>query len=60
MTALKIEARQRSRWYVAQVVRNFRAELDALEAGRPMPDGMLARLSEEQATTVGAYNKTWR
>lgn len=60
VTALKIEGRQRSRSYVAQVVRNFRAAVDALEAGRPMPDGMLARLSEGQATTTGAYNKTWR
>ncbi len=60
VTALKIEGRQRSRSYVAQVVRNFRAAVDALEAGRPMPQGMLARLTEGQATTSGAYNKTWR
>ncbi len=60
VTALKIEGRQRSRSYVAQVVRNFRAAVDALEAGRPMPEGMLARLSEGQAMTTGAYKKTWR
>ena len=60
VTALKIEGRQRSRSYVAQVVRNFRAAVDALEAGRPLPDGMLARLSEGQAMTTGAYKKTWR
>ena len=60
VTALKIEGRQRSRAYVAQVVRNFRAAVDALEAGQPMPEGMLARLSEGQATTTGAYKKTWR
>lgn len=59
-SALKIEGRQRSRSYVAQVVRNFRAAVDALEAGRPMPAGMLARLSEGQAMTAGAYKKTWR
>ncbi len=58
--ALKIEGRQRSRSYVAQVVRNFRAAVDALEAGKPMPEGMLARLSEGQAMTTGAYKKTWR
>jgi len=60
VTALKIEGRQRSRSYVAQVVRNFRAAVDALETGRPMPEGMLARLSEGQAMTTGAYKKTWR
>lgn len=60
VTALKIEGRQRSRSYVAQVVRNFRAAVDALEAGLPLPAGMLARLSEGQATTTGAYKKTWR
>jgi len=60
VTALKIEGRQRSRSYVAQVVRNFRAAVDALDAGQPMPTGMLARLSEGQAMTTGAYRKTWR
>lgn len=60
VTALKIEGRQRSRSYVAQVVRNFRTAVDALEAGRPMPESMLARLSEGQAMTTGAYKKTWR
>ena len=60
VTALKIEGRQRSRSYVAQVVRNFRAAVDALEAGGPMPEGMLANLSEGQAMTTGAYKKTWR
>jgi len=60
VTALKIEGRQRSRSYVTQVVRNFRAAVDALEAGKPMPQGMLARLTEGQATTTGAYKKTWR
>lgn len=60
VTALKIEGRQRSRSYVAQVVRNFRSAVDALEAGQPMPQGMLARLTEGQAATTGAYKKTWR
>jgi O2-independent ubiquinone biosynthesis protein UbiU len=60
VTALKIEGRQRSRAYVAEVVRNFRAAVDALELGQPMPAGMLAQLSEGQATTAGAYKKTWR
>jgi len=60
VTALKIEGRQRSRAYVAEVVRSFRAALDAHSAGRPMPPGALAKLSEGQAATTGAYAKTWR
>ena len=60
VTALKIEGRQRSRAYVAQVVRSFRAAVDALAAGKPMPTGALAALSEGQAMTTGAYAKKWR
>ncbi|WP_073252786.1 ubiquinone anaerobic biosynthesis protein UbiU [Shimia gijangensis] len=60
VTALKIEGRQRSRSYVAQVVKNFRAAVEAVDAGRPLPEGMMARLSEGQAVTTGAYKKTWR
>jgi putative protease len=60
VTALKIEGRQRSRAYVAQVVKSFRAAVDAHAAGRPIPDGLLSQLSEGQATTAGAYRKTWR
>ena len=60
VTALKIEGRQRSRSYVAQVVQNFRAAVDALDTGSPMPAGALAGLSEGQAMTSGAYKKTWR
>ncbi len=58
--ALKIEGRQRSRAYVAQVVRTFRAAVDAIEAGRPLPPGALAHLTEGQSATSGAYRKTWR
>ncbi|SDO96496.1 putative protease [Lutimaribacter pacificus] len=60
VTALKIEGRQRSRAYVGQVVRAFRAAVDALEAGREVPSGLLTRLTEGGATTTGAYKKTWR
>lgn len=60
VTALKIEGRQRSRAYVAEVVRNFRAAVEAVAAGRPVPEGTMARLSEGQAATTGAYAKTWR
>ncbi len=58
--ALKIEGRQRSRAYVAEVVRSFRAALDALAAGRPVPAGQLRRLAEGRAATTGAYRETWR
>ena len=60
VSALKIEGRQRSRAYVAQVVRAFRAAVEAQAAGRPLPESALARLSEGQAATAGAYAKTWR
>ena len=60
VTALKIEGRQRSRAYVAEVVRAFRAATDALAAGRDLPLAELARLTEGQSATAGAYAKTWR
>ncbi len=60
VSALKIEGRQRSRAYVAQVVRAFRAAVEAEAAGQPMPASALARLTEGQAATAGAYAKTWR
>tara|TARA_R110002020_G_scaffold305899_3_gene521839 strand:- start:4286 stop:5263 length:978 start_codon:yes stop_codon:yes gene_type:complete len=60
VTALKIEGRQRSRAYVAQVVRSFRTAVEAVEAGHPVPPGTLANLTEGQAATTGAYRKTWR
>jgi len=60
VSALKIEGRQRSRAYVAQVVRAFRAAVEAAAAGAPMPETLLAKLTEGQAATTGAYAKTWR
>ncbi len=60
VSALKIEGRQRSRSYVAAVVRSFRAALEALEAGRPILTGTLDHVSEGGKATTGAYRKTWR
>lgn len=60
VTALKIEGRQRSRSYVASVVGNFRRVVDAVAKGEPSPASELESLSEGQATTAGAYRKTWR
>lgn len=60
VAALKIEGRQRGRAYVEQVVRRFRNAIDALDQGTPLAAGGLARISEGQAGTTGAYRKTWR
>ncbi len=60
VTALKIEGRQRSRAYIENVVRSFREALAALDAGRPIPAGVLQSMSEGQSNTLGAYRKTWR
>ncbi len=60
VTALKIEGRQRSRAYVTQVVRAFRAVLDALARGQPSPDIDLSGIVEGQKETFGAYRKGWR
>lgn len=60
VTAFKIEGRQRSRAYVAAVVKGFRDVTDAIAAKRPVPIGALAHLTEGQASTLGAYRKTWR
>ena len=60
VSALKIEGRQRSRAYVTQVVRAFRAAVEAADRGDPMPEGLLNKLTEGQAATTGAYAKTWR
>lgn len=60
VTALKIEGRQRSRAYVAAVVRRFRQATDALAQGLPVPPGMLEALAEGGGVTQGVYAKTWR
>lgn len=60
VTALKIEGRQRGRAYIEGVVRSFRHALEALEAGQPIESAGLAKLTEGQNTTVGAYRKVWR
>lgn len=60
VSALKIEGRQRGKAYLAAVVRQFRAALDALEAGQALPQGALGSLMEGGRETTGAYRKTWR
>lgn len=60
VSALKIEGRQRSRAYIATVVKSFRSLVDASARGRKAPLGALAALAEGQSTTTGAYDKKWR
>ncbi|MCL2713048.1 MAG: U32 family peptidase [Alphaproteobacteria bacterium] len=60
VTALKIEGRQRGRAYIESVVRHFRAALNALAKGREPDLASLKAFTEGQASTVGAYRKTWR
>ena len=64
--ALKIEGRQRSPVYVAQVTRVWRQALDAFERSpddfRPRPDWTveLGKVSEGAQTTLGAYHRPWQ
>ncbi len=60
VAAFKIEGRQRGRAYVAAVVEAFRAGVDAVLAGRPLPDIDLAHITEGGRQTTGAYEKSWR
>jgi len=62
--AVKIEGRQRSPAYVAQVTRVWREALDALAAGsfapRPAWAAALARHAEGSQTTLGAFSRPWK
>jgi putative protease len=61
VTALKIEGRQRSRAYVAQVVSAFRKALDGLALGiAPTVANDLKQIAEGGQETFGAYKKGWR
>lgn len=62
--AVKIEGRQRSPAYVAQVTRVWREAIDALKAGRFAPraewQAALARHAEGSQTTLGAFSRPWK
>ena len=64
--AIKVEGRQRSPTYVAQVTRTLRAALDSLANGsenfqvKPAWQADLAKVSEGSQATLGAYNRPWR
>lgn len=58
--ALKIEGRQRGRAYIAEVVRNVRAALDAFEREGAVPALALENVTEGGKNTTGAYTRAWR
>ncbi len=65
--AIKVEGRQRSPTYTAQVTRTLRAALDALGRNgaegyqvQPAWQAELTKVSEGQQATLGAYNRPWR
>ena len=64
VAAIKVEGRQRSPAYVAQVTRVLRQALDkAAQGGRhadPLAMATLGKLSEGQQVTLGAYNRPWK
>ncbi len=61
VNAFKIEGRQRSRAYVARVVRAFRQAVDDVRAGAEPAFADLHALTEGQKETEGAFrSKTWR
>jgi len=64
--AVKIEGRQRSPAYVAQVTRVWRQAIDLALANaarysvRPTWSAELAKVSEGQQQTLGAYHRPWK
>lgn len=66
VAAIKVEGRQRSPAYVAQVTRTLRAALDEVGkdiehfAVKPAWQAELAKVSEGVQATLGAYNRPWR
>ena len=66
VAAIKVEGRQRSPTYVAQVTRTLRAAIDAAcsnpdrFAVLPAWQAELARVAEGTQVTLGAYNRPWR
>jgi len=66
IAAIKIEGRQRSPAYVAQVTRVWRAAIDAVRKNaadfKPTPawQAELNKLSEGQSHTLGAYHRPWK
>lgn len=66
VAAIKVEGRQRSPAYVAEVTRTLRSAIDAAFedparfAPKPAWDASLAKVSEGQHVTLGAYLRPWK
>ena len=66
VAAIKVEGRQRSPAYVAQVTRTLRAALDELGRDadhfsvKPAWQAELGKVSEGSQVTLGAYDRPWR
>ena len=66
VSAIKIEGRQRSPTYVAQVTRALRAALDAVQRDadhfqvKAAWQAELSKVAEGSQVTLGAYNRPWR
>jgi putative protease len=66
IAAIKLEGRQRSPAYVAQVTQVWRAAIDAAKrdaagfAPTPAWQAALDKLSEGQSHTLGAYHRPWK
>ncbi|MGE0674849.1 MAG: peptidase U32 family protein [Methylibium sp.] len=65
VAAIKIEGRQRSPSYVAEVTRVWRQAIDHAASGarfavQPGWSAMLTRWAEGQQHTLGAYDRPWR
>lgn len=66
IAAIKLEGRQRSPAYIAQVSAVWRAAIDAVKRDpgsfvpRPEWQAVLAGVSEGAQTTLGAYSRSWQ
>lgn len=66
VAAIKVEGRQRSPAYVAEVTRTLRAAIDAACADparfapKPAWEASLSKVSEGQHVTLGAYLRPWK
>ena len=66
VSAIKVEGRQRSPTYVAQVTRALRAALDAVKRDgehfqvKYAWQAELSKVAEGSQVTLGAYNRPWR
>lgn len=64
VAAIKVEGRQRSPAYVAEVTQTLRAALDALRGNdyqvKPQWSAAMDKVSEGHQQTLGAYSRPWK